>query len=80
MPAAYSISATGAYPSIDAFFITGNQQVSGPYVYGTQLVVTTDVAGLGEFLLTYTEITSSGPVVKPLAGTLSVSVCVEKGN
>jgi len=49
--------------------------IAGPYVYGSQLVVTTDIVGTGEFLLTYRDATSD--LSKPLAGTLSVSVCVE---
>jgi hypothetical protein len=76
MPESYAVTATGAYPEIDLYFPTADQNViAGPYVYGSQLVVTTDIFGTGEFLLTYRDTTSS--LNKPLAGTLSVSVCVE---
>ncbi len=46
MPAAYAISATSAYPNIDAYFVNGNNQppVGGPYTYGKQLVVTSDIS------------------------------------
>ena len=75
MPAAYSITATAAYPSIDASFIDAAGSVAGPYTYGTQLVVTTDLGAGGPFLLTYFD-----GVAKPLAGTISASVCVEQGD
>ena len=83
MPAAYSISATAAYPEVDAFFDspTGAQTVAGPYNYGDELVVTTDLGPIGNFplALTYTDTTSGSPVTKPMAGTLSVSVCIGPG-
>lgn len=59
MPAAYAISATAAYPSIDAYFVNGDSKlpVAGPYSYGKQLVVTTDVGvnsmAIGPGMLTY---------------------------
>jgi len=75
MPAAYAVTATGAYPQIDMYLPTADQTVvAGPYIYGDQLVVTTDIVGSGPFLLTYHDAVSQ--LVKPLAGTLSVSVCV----
>jgi hypothetical protein len=76
MPEPYAVTAAGAYPQIDRYFPTADQNVvAGPYVYGSQLVVTTDIFGGGEFLLQYFDTTSQ--TYKPLAGTLSVSVCVE---
>ncbi|SPF45188.1 exported hypothetical protein [Candidatus Sulfopaludibacter sp. SbA4] len=53
MPAAYAIPATAAYPNIDTYFINGNNKtpIAGPYVYGKQLVVTTDL-GKGDNLAT----------------------------
>ena len=72
MPAAYAITSTASYPNIDEFFYTAEQDVSGPYVYGSQLVVTTD---LRSGLLVYHD--DSDDTDKPLAGTLSVDVCVE---
>jgi hypothetical protein len=83
MPGAYSIAATAAYPEIDTYFSSGDQTVvSGPYTYGSQLVVTTDIGNSGptSFVqLTYADTTSGSPVVMPLAGTLSVSACVDSG-
>jgi hypothetical protein len=88
-PGAYSVSATAAYPEVDTYFPGGdNTTVSGPYTYGSQLVVTTDITGtfndmgspslpLGAPLLTYSE---SASIVKPLAGTLSVWVCLDHGS
>lgn len=77
MPAAYTVSATAAYPSIDRFIIDANGTVSGPYTYGTQLVVTTDF-GSSSFWgeLAYYD-TQGTP--RPLAGRVSVSVCIEQG-
>lgn len=75
MPAAYIISATAAFPSVDAFFIDDEQTVSGPYTYGSQLVVTTDI--FNTHPLEYYDAESD--TQKPSAGSLSVSVCVDKG-
>jgi len=77
MPAAYSISATSAYPDIDSAFLNGGQTlVAGPYVYGSQLVVTTDLGPGGATLLTYYDAVTL--LTEPMAGKLSVSVCVER--
>ena len=99
MPATYAISPTAAYPSVDAYFVNGDNQapIAGPYVYGKQLVITTDVGttslAIGPSLLTYCDASTGtcgggaydpatqtfsplGTGVKPLAGTLSVTVCV----
>jgi hypothetical protein len=73
MPAAYSISATAAYPNIDAFILEGSGTVSGPYTYGSKLLVTTDLRPEGAEALTYLD----GAIRKPLAGTLTASVCVD---
>ena len=79
MPASYSISAQGAYPQIDNGFTDNTQTAAaGPYVYGDQLVVTTDAGPGGAYLLTYPDTINNIHV--PLAGTLSVSVCVEQGD
>jgi hypothetical protein len=79
MPAAYSVSATAAYPEIDAYF-SSDQSVAGPYAYGDELVVTTDLGPIGNapLALTYTDDSSGTPVTKPMAGTLSVWVCIQK--
>jgi hypothetical protein len=81
MPAAYSVSATAAYPEIDASFVDAAQDVGGPYTYGDELVVTTDLGSIGNapLALTYSDVTSGSPVTKPMAGTLSVSVCIQQG-
>jgi hypothetical protein len=72
MPGAYEVTATAAYPNISIYFPTADQTIiAGPYIYGSSLIVTTDYPSrLG---LTYRD----GDVDKPMAGTLSVSVCVE---
>jgi hypothetical protein len=76
MPAAYSINATAAYPDIDSFFLTSDQtSISGPYVYGSALVVTTDLGPGGPDVLTYYDAVHAQ--YQPLAGTLRVSVCVD---
>jgi hypothetical protein len=78
MPAAYSVSATSAYPSIDAFFPDSSQTaVSGPYAYGSKLVVTTDFGGPSMQQLTYFDAIAGTD--KPLAGNVSVSVCIQPG-
>lgn len=55
MPAAYAVSATSAYPNIDAYFVNGNNQppVGGPYTYGKQLVVTSDFGAAAVSAFTY---------------------------
>jgi hypothetical protein len=78
MPAAYSIAAQSAYPSIDSAFLNGGQtQVSGPYVYGSKLVVTTDFGPAGAAALTYFD--GVAQASKPMAGKVTVSVCVDQG-
>lgn len=79
MPLPYSVNATAAYPQTFSFFPTADQTVvAGPFTYGRQLVVTTDMTldptTDGPTLLTYHDNTSNTD--KPLAGTLSVWVCV----
>lgn len=76
MPAAYSVSATSAYPSIDSFYLDGGQaSVSGPYTYGSRLVVTTDFGGPSMQELTYFDARMGSH--RGLAGNVSVSVCVQ---
>jgi hypothetical protein len=81
MPAAYAVLAMGAYPQIDEYYTDAQlTNVAGPYVFGSQLVVTTDILTPGPNALSYTAgFTDSGPIVQPLAGTLSVSACVASG-
>ena len=79
MPLPYSISATAAYPQTYSFFPTLDQTViAGPFTYGKQLVVGTDLAmntlNDGPLLLTYHDSTNNTD--NPMAGTLSVWVCV----
>jgi hypothetical protein len=80
MPATYAVSAMGAYPQIDRYFVNGDPtNVAGPYVYGSKLVVTTDIlTRLAE--LSYNAGSTEVPSLQPLAGTLSVSACVANGN
>lgn len=78
MPATYAISATSAHPSVDSFFVNGEQtQVAGPYTYGTRVVVTTDLGAAGPQALSYFDARTNA--VKPMAGKLAVSVCVDQG-
>jgi len=78
MPAAYAVTAMGAYPQIDQYFPdAGQTNVAGPYIYGSKLVVTTDILTPGPDVLSYD---AGGPALLPLAGTLSVSACVASGN
>lgn len=81
MPAAYAVAATGAYPQIDQYFPdNGATTVAGPYVFGSQLVVTTDILTPGTDALSYTVGSATGtPVVQPMAGTVTVSACVASG-
>src|SRR5450432_1006816 len=75
VPAAYSISPTAQYPNVFSFFPTADQTViAGPFVYGKQLVVTTDMGTGGENLLKYQDTTDN--TFKPMAGSLNVWVCV----
>ncbi len=73
MPAAYSVGAMGAYPEVDHYYVNGDTtNIAGPYVFGSQLVVTTDILTSGPDAL------SSTPG-QPLSGTLSVSACLSSG-
>jgi len=75
MPGSYAITAQGAYPQIDQGFTTADQSVTPPaYTYGDQLVLTTDIFSHGLGQLSYHD--SVTDTDKPLAGTVSVSVCV----
>jgi len=81
MPSAYAVSAMGAYPQIDQYFTDADKtHIAGPYVYGSKLVVTTDILTPGANALSYTiGSNSNGPILKPFAGALSVSACVANG-
>ncbi len=97
MPETYSVSSTASYPQIDLSNPYPDPTiVVGPYLFGSQLVVTTDL-GLNSFtLLSYCDpnagscalpvydadtktVTPPGPGLKPRAGSVTVSVCVEGG-
>jgi hypothetical protein len=85
IPAAYSISSTALYPQTYKMFPTVDQTViAGPFTYGSQLVITTDVGQGGPNLLMYTDTTDTTAApegtMKPMAGTLTVSVCVGPGS
>lgn len=77
MPAGYTVAAQSAYPSIDKYFIDAEQNTAGPFNYGTQLVVTTDF-GSGNFYGQLSYYDARG-AQRPLAGKISVSVCIEQG-
>ncbi len=75
MPLPYVISATAAYPQTFSLFPGADETVvAGPFTYGRQLVVTTDIGAGGPNLLTYHDKTND--TYPPLAGTLSVYVCL----
>lgn len=82
MPAAYAVSAMGAYPQIDEYFTdSAHINIAGPYTFGNQLVVTTDILTPGPWALSYVAgSNANGSVYQPMAGTLSVSACVANGN
>jgi hypothetical protein len=75
MPLSYAITATASYPNVDIYFNGSQPLIAGPYVYGSQLVVTTDIGPSGADVLTYFDAASQ--TSKPLSGTVSVSVCVQ---
>ena len=78
MPGSYVTPAITAYPSIVHYFYTANQEVvNGPHLYGSHMVITTDMGPGGETLLTYNN-ANTGELALPLAGNLNVSVCVDK--
>ncbi len=75
-PLSYAISSTAAYQSVDAYFVNGNSEapIAGPYTYGKQLVVTTDVGPGGPGELTYCDPTKGacgGGVYNPTAQSFS---------
>jgi hypothetical protein len=75
MPLPYVISATAAYPQTYSYFSTADQTtIAGPFTYGRQLVITTDIGTGGPTLLTYHD--NAANLDRPLAGTLTVHVCV----
>jgi hypothetical protein len=82
MPAAYAVSAMGAYPQIDQYFTDADRtKIAGPSIYGSNLVVTTDILTRGPYALSYPAGSNAdGPILQPMAGTLSVSACVANGN
>lgn len=84
MPATYVINADASYPSVELGFVNASQQTEeyGPWVYNSHVAVTTDMGPPNTNLLTYLDVTDTtdGPngTQKPLAGTVTVSVCVAK--
>jgi hypothetical protein len=62
---------------LGAFFGTpiSATQITGPYTYGSQLVVTTDIGPSGPGLLMYTD---ANQISRPLGGTVTASVCIEQ--
>ncbi|HEV7765120.1 MAG TPA: hypothetical protein VGQ76_08975 [Thermoanaerobaculia bacterium] len=80
MPATYVVDADASYPSVEAGFWNAEQtEQYGPFVYNSHVAVTTDMGNASPHLLTYFDATD-GPegTHKPLAGTVTVSVCVAK--
>ncbi len=77
MPAGYTVAAQSAYPSIMSGFVDAAQNTYGPLYYGRQLVVTTDFGSADFLKLQYFD--SAAQVMRPLAGKVTVSVCLEQG-
>jgi hypothetical protein len=77
MPAIYSTSAAAAYPAVEDYFYKSGQVPTGAITLGSQLIVSTDLGNGGEHLLTYFDVATGE--AHPLAGTISVSVCVQPG-
>lgn len=80
MPATYVVSADSSYPSLERGFWDGEQsQQFGPWVYNTHVAVTTDMGNGSANLLTYFDAADGEEgTYKPLAGSVTVSVCVAK--
>ena len=76
MPATYVVSATASHPRIYSYFDDAAQTSIVSYVYGTDVVLSTNYGG-GATQLTYHDATDGTD--KPLAGTVTVSVCVMDG-
>jgi hypothetical protein len=72
MPLSYAVAATAAYPNIDAYLL-GNTP-AGPYTYGRQVVLTTDIGFNGPLDLTYCDASAgdcTGGVYNPVTQTYS---------
>lgn len=78
MPMAYTVTAQTAYPQILTYTTDADGSVFGPVTYGTRLLVTTDFGGgyFRNYVGYYDDATET---MKPLAGRVSVSVCIEQG-
>ncbi|MBV9496054.1 MAG: hypothetical protein JOZ54_17535 [Acidobacteria bacterium] len=75
MPAPYAINAEAAYPSVEVGFANAEQtQLYGPFKYNTHVIITTDAGKGGDAILMYLD--ASDNTLKPLAGSITVSVCV----
>lgn len=74
MPTPYAVDAEASYPSLEVGFANGEQtELYGPYKYNTHVIVTTDMRG-GPTALMYKD--ESDETFKPLAGEVTVSVCI----
>jgi hypothetical protein len=75
MPLPYAVDAEASYPSVEVGFANAEQTVKyGPFTYNTHVIVTTDAGMGGDAILMYRD--ASDNTLKPLAGELTVSVCV----
>lgn len=77
MPAGYTVAAQSAYPSIMSGFVDADAHTFGPLYYGTKLAITTDFGSPGFNQLEYQDVRAG--VARPLAGKVTVSVCLEQG-
>ncbi|HEX2832627.1 MAG TPA: porin [Thermoanaerobaculia bacterium] len=75
MPTPYAVDADASYPSVEVGFADAEQTVLyGPFTYNSHVIVTTDAGRGGDSILMYRD--ASDDTLKPLAGELTVSVCV----
>lgn len=80
MPLPYVINATAAYPQTFSFFPTEDQTViAGPFTYGRQLVITTDIGDGGATLLTYHDAVANADNPPWQAHSPSTSASVAQG-
>lgn len=77
MPASYIVDADTSYPSVEFGFADAEETEDyGPFVYNSHVAVTTDFPSGNANLLTYLD--AADGLRKPLAGSITVSVCVAK--
>ena len=77
MPTPYAIDADASYPSVEVGFADEEQtEKYGPFTYNTHVIVTTDAGRGGDVILMYHDASDPEGTLRPLAGEITVSVCV----